>query len=173
MSEKIFGIIRMGTVLGQGMPKKTAANIFIEYGWKGKPITPFKHSMYRPMLYVDINDICKAFENYAKKILNGKVDKEANSLAHIFNVCYPEPITILELAEIVREAIFKYSNGKIEAKIEIIDKGQPSMFNKKDKELIKVNINKALNFLELTKLKSPKESIEEIVKSRINIPQRV
>lgn len=35
MSEKVFGIIRMGTVLGEGMPEKTAANIFIQNGLRG------------------------------------------------------------------------------------------------------------------------------------------
>jgi nucleoside-diphosphate-sugar epimerase len=36
MSEKIFGIIRMGTVLGDGMLEKTAANIFIERALRGE-----------------------------------------------------------------------------------------------------------------------------------------
>jgi nucleoside-diphosphate-sugar epimerase len=61
MTSKTFGIIRMGTVLGDDMPVKTAANIFIENGLAGKPLTPFKQSMYRPMLYVDIKDIAKAY----------------------------------------------------------------------------------------------------------------
>jgi nucleoside-diphosphate-sugar epimerase len=39
MSEKIFGIIRMETVLGDGMPEKTAANIFIERALRGETIT--------------------------------------------------------------------------------------------------------------------------------------
>jgi len=34
VSEKIFGIVRMGTVLGMLMPEKTAANLFIENGLK-------------------------------------------------------------------------------------------------------------------------------------------
>ena len=38
MSEKIFGVIRMGTVLGEGMPEKTAANIFVENVLKGKAV---------------------------------------------------------------------------------------------------------------------------------------
>jgi len=72
MSDKVYGIIRLGTVLGGGMPEKIAANIFIEKGLKGEPLTPFKHSMYRPMLYVDIRDVVKAFEIYVEKILNGE-----------------------------------------------------------------------------------------------------
>jgi len=167
MSEKIFGIIRMGTVLGEGMPEKTAANIFIKRGLRGETITPYKHSMYRPMLYVDISDICKAYEIFSSKILNKEVKKEGNSLDHIVNVYYPEPITILELAEIVQKAIMKYTDNTICPKIEVVDTGLKPLFNKDDKRKIKVDISRAIKFLGLTKLKSPKESIEEIVKNRI------
>ena len=76
----------MGTVLGDGMPPATAANIFIEKGLRGENFTPFKQSMYRPMLYVDVNDICNAYEIYARKILDDKCIKGGNSLAHIVNV---------------------------------------------------------------------------------------
>jgi len=167
MSEKVFGIIRMGTVLGEGMPEKTAANIFIENGLKGKPITPFKHSMFRPMLYVDVGDICKAYENYVKKILNEEVKKEGNSLIHIFNVYYPEPLTILELAKIVRDSIVKCSNGRISPKVEVVDTGRPIIFSEEDKKRFRVNVSKALNLLGLGRLKSPKETIERIVKLRL------
>ena len=167
MFGKVFGIIRMGTVLGEGMPEKTAANIFIENGLRGKLLTPYKHSMFRPMLYVDVGDVCRAYENFAKKILNGEVRDRSNSLAHIFNVYYPEPVTILELAEIVREIIVKYSDGRIEPEIEVVDTGQPSMFGEEDKKLVKVDVSKALNFLRLGGLKSTRESVEEIVKMRV------
>ena len=167
MSEKIFGIIRMGTVLGGGMPAETAANIFMERGLRGETITPFKHSMYRPMLYVDISDICKAFKRFSLKILNGEAEKEGNSLAHITNVYYPEAITILELAEIVQKAIVKHTNNTICPKIEIVDTGQKPLFNEDNKKQIKVDITKAVNFLGLNKFRSPKESIEEIIKNRI------
>ncbi|KON31404.1 hypothetical protein AC478_02835 [miscellaneous Crenarchaeota group-1 archaeon SG8-32-3] len=169
MSEKNFGVIRMGTVLGEGMPEKTAANIFVENGLKGKPLTPYKHSMFRSMLYVDISDICNAYEKFVRKILENNIKKDGNSLANIFNVYYPEPITIIELAEIVREAIAKYSKGEIHPEITVVDSGQPSMFNENDKMLIKVDVSKALNFLEIDRLKSPKESIEEIVRSKISL----
>jgi nucleoside-diphosphate-sugar epimerase len=170
MTEKVFGIIRMGTVLGEGMPEKTAANIFIEKGLGGKPLTPFKQSMYRPMLYVDINDICEAYKKFAIKILNNDIVKNGNSVAHIVNVYYQDPVTILELAEITKEAFIKYSNGKITPKIDIIDNGQPSVFNKEDKNQIKVDAKKALDFLGIEKLKSPRESMEEMVKSKLKDP---
>jgi UDP-glucose 4-epimerase len=166
MSEKIYGIIRMGTVLGEGMPEKTAANIFIERGLKGEAITPYKHSMHRPMLYANIGDICRAFEAYAKKILDHEIEKSGNSLAHIVNVYYPEPITILELAEIVKQSIIECTDGKVRPKIEIVDNGIPPLFTKEDKNRIKVDLSKAKKLLGLEKLKSPKESIREILKLR-------
>lgn len=167
MSDKLFGVIRMGTVLGEGMPEKTAANIFIKRGLNGETITPYKHSMYRPMLYIDIADVCKAFQKFALKILNGKMEKTGNSLAHIVNVYYPEPITILELAEIVRKAIKRHTNNLVNPKIEIVDTGHPSLFDEKDKEKFKVNISKAKDLLGLNHLKSPDETIDELVKNRI------
>jgi UDP-glucose 4-epimerase len=166
MSDKIYGIIRMGTVLGEGMPEKTAANIFIEKGLKGEEITPYKHSMHRPMLYVNIGDVCRAFEAYAKKILNNEIEKSSNSLAHIVNVYYPEPMTILELAEIVKESVIECTSRKVMPKIEIVDNGIPPLFTEEDKNRIKVDISKAKKLLGLEKLKSPRESIREIVKLR-------
>ena len=168
MSNKIYGIIRMGTVLGEGMPEKTAANIFIERGLKGEAITPYKHSMHRPMLYVDIDDICRAFKAYAKKILNDEIEKSGNSLAHIVNVCYPEPITILELAKMVKETIIEYTSGKLRPKIEIVDKGISPLFMKEDKNRIKVDITRAKKLLGINKLKSPEESIREIIRKLLS-----
>ncbi|MEM1509355.1 MAG: NAD(P)-dependent oxidoreductase [Thermofilaceae archaeon] len=89
MIDKVFGVIRLGTVLGKGMPKNTAANIFIEKGLRGEPITPFKHSMYRPMLYVDVRDVAEAFYRYTLKILSGNVGKGKSSLSHVINLFYP------------------------------------------------------------------------------------
>jgi len=163
MSEKVYGVIRTGTVLGMGMPEKTAAAIFTANGLKGKPLTPYKHSMYRPMLYTDVNDVCKAYEAYVKKVLSGEVRKEGGSLAHIVNVCWPEPITILELAEMVRDAAIKCSNGKIRPEIEVVDKGQPVLFTPEDKELIKIDVSKVKSFLGLERMTNPKETIEKLV----------
>ena len=163
---KIYGIIRMGTVLGYGMPEKTAANIFIEQGFKRESITPYKHSMHRPMLYVDVTDICKAFEVYTNKILNKEIRKSENSLAHIVNIYYPDPITILDLAKIIRDSIIDITNGRVKPKIEIVDKGMPPQFTKDDKKRIKVNIYKAKEHFGLNSLKSPKESVREIIRRR-------
>jgi len=167
-SEKIFGVIRLGTVLGEGMPEQTAANIFIKRGLEGKPITPYKHSMYRPMLYVDIRDVCKAFEAFSELILSSRATKGDNSLNHIVNVVYPEPITILELAEIVRGAIIELTNGKICPPIQIIDKGLPSLFSKEDKNKFRVNTEMVECLLGLNNLIHPRESIRHIIRKELS-----
>ena len=167
ISDKVFGIIRMGTVLGEGMPSETAASIFIEKGLKGEPITPYLHSMNRPMLYVDIVDICQAFEQFATKILDGKIEKGGSSLAHVVNVYYPEPITILELAETVQKSIIEHTPS-MSPRIQITDTGQELLFEDEDRGRIKPDISKAIHFLGLTRMKTPKESIDRIVRKRID-----
>jgi len=165
-SEKVYGIIRIGTVLGEGMPEKTAANIFITEGLKGRMITPFKHSMYRPMLYVDINDVCKGFEIFTKKILNNDIDKKSESSDHIINLMWPKSITILDLATIVRETIIKQSQGKIKPEINIIKQKSPMLYSSNN-EIINVDCKKAKSFLKLNKLTSPQESITRIIRHRL------
>ena len=95
------------------------------------------------------------------------MEKTGNSLAHIINVCYPEPINILELAEIVRKAINRHTNNLVNPKIEIVDTDNPSLFDEKDKERFRVNISKAKDLLGLNHLKSPDEIINEMVKNRV------
>jgi nucleoside-diphosphate-sugar epimerase len=168
MSDKIYGVIRMGTVLGKGMPEKTAANIFISKGLKGEPITPFKQSMYRPMLYVDINDVCEAYAKFAAKILNKEARKEESSLAHVVNLCSPEPITIKDLADITRRTIIEQTNGKIQPRVEIIDNGEPILFEAEDKLKIRVDISKAFSFLGMGKLKNPETSMQQLVQNAVS-----
>ena len=167
ISEKTFGVIRMGTVLGEGMPEKTAAAIFIRSGLEGKALTPYKHSMHRPMLYVDVNDVCKAFEAYSKKILAGKAREDEANLSHIVNVYWHQPVTILELAEMTRDTIINCSNGKVKPEIEIVDKGLPIIFTHEDKNLIKVDVSKVKAFLGLERMTRPKETIERLVREKI------
>jgi UDP-glucose 4-epimerase len=169
MSDKIYGVIRLGTVLGEKMPEKTAANIFISEGLKGKPLTPFKHTMYRPMLYIDVNDVCEAFKMYISKILDRKITSNANSLSHIINACWPEPITIIDLSRIIRATIAKLTKGKTKPEIEVIDKGLPALFSVHDKKGIKVDLDKLHQTVGLKELKNPRHSIERIVRNKINL----
>lgn len=167
MSSKVFAIIRMGTVLGDGMPENTAANIFIRNALSGKALTPFAHSMYRPMFYVDVNDVCKAYEKLAAKILDGKTQEGHDSFSHVYNVFFPVPVTILELAQIVADTTSRYSKGKGRPQIQIVETGQPRLFSEDDKNQIKADIGKALELLELGSLKTPSDSVNEIVRARI------
>ncbi len=173
MDDKVFGIIRMGTVLGEGMPENTAANLFIEKGLRGDPITPYKHSMYRPMLYVDVNDVCRAFQAYVVRILSGIIPVDHNSLHHIVNVYYSRPTTILQLAEIVRESIRLHSGVKIDPEIRILDMGLPPTFDEADAERIFLFLEKMNGFLGIGNLVSPRESIDRIVISRLKALGRV
>ena len=68
-------------------------------------MTPFKHSMYRPMLYVDVRDVARAFRAYAERILNGELEKGGGSPRRVLNLFYSEPFTVLEVAEMVRDVI--------------------------------------------------------------------
>jgi len=165
LSDKTYSVIRMGTVLGEGMPEKTAAKIFIARGIRGEPLTPYKHSLYRPMLYVDINDVCRAFESYTLRILNDEANKNANSLGHVINLYWPKPITIIELSYMIRNSIVRLTKGRIRPEMEVIEKGLPAFYTVQSKEQIKVNVNKALNWLRLKMLTDPEESIERIVKN--------
>jgi len=171
MSDKIYGIVRTGTVLGEGMHEQTAANIFIAKGLKGESITPYKHSMYRPMLYVDMKDVSRVHEIFARKMLHRGKNKTGNNLPYVVNLYYPDPVTIMELAKIVRDTIMKYTKGKIRPPIRIIDQGIPPLFTKEDKNRIKIDITKAKKILGTESLTSPRKSIEEIVRNKLNRQQ--
>jgi len=165
--DKVYGVVRMGTVLGEGMPEKTAANIFISRGLKGEKITPYSHSAHRPMLYTDIGDICRAYEAYSRKILDEQEPKESKA-SHVVNLYWPEPTTILDLATLVKDAVMKLSDGRIRPEISITQTEFPAMFTPEDKELISIDVRKARSFLGLEQLTSPRESIERIVEARLS-----
>ena len=78
---------------------------------------------------------------------------------------YPKPVTILELAEIVRDVIVKNTNGKVKPQIDILDQGKPLLFPENSKNRIKVDMTKAMELLGLIKFQSPSESIERIIKN--------
>jgi nucleoside-diphosphate-sugar epimerase len=163
MSSKSYGIIRLGTVLGEGMPKLTAANLFIEKALKGEPMTPFKHTQYRPMLYVNIQDVCIAFENLATRIINGKQEP-----VNVVNLVWPIPITIIDLARIVRTELLKLTNGQMKTKIQVIDKGMKPTYTPTDKKRFTADISKARDLLRPRQLTSPRKSIEQIIRRRLS-----
>ena len=161
MSDKAYAVVRMGTVLGEGMPEKTAANIFITRGLRGEPITPYRHSMHRPMLYVDVEDVARGYESLIEAILS---DRDTPPVVNLF---YPEPVTILELAEMVRDIIAELTGGRVVPRIEVVDKGIPPLFTPEDKRRFRVNIERSLRALGMNKLTPPKESIRRIIKAKL------
>lgn len=167
MSSKLYGTVRIGTVLGEGMPEKTAASIFISKGLKGETITPFRHTMHRPMLYVHLIDVCRAFKAFAGIILENEVEKKEGSHEHVVNVFWPTPITILELAEMVRHSIATHSSGKILPEIRVVDTGENIMYSEDDKNRMSVDVSRAKQLLGIDDLNSPKQAIESIVAARI------
>jgi len=167
MSSKIYATIRLGTVLGEGMPEKTAANIFISQGLKGESITPYKHTMHRPMLFVDIGDVCRAFEACVERTLNGEIEKGKDSRPSIVNLCWPSPITIIELAHLVQEATIELTKGKVRPKIEVIDKKLPILHSSRDAKKVRVDIARVEEFLGLKDIRNPRESIRRIIRGRL------
>jgi UDP-glucose 4-epimerase len=160
---KSYVVLRTGTVLGPGMPELTAASIFIRNALSGKPLTPYKHSMYRPMLFVDVEDVCKAYEVVVGKVLEGGL----RGVNNVFNIVYPEPVTVIELAEYVKQIVYEETSGKINPSIEVVDKGLPSAFIPDDKHRFQVKIEKAKMVLGLNYLKSPFVSLRKLVRDII------
>ena len=163
---KLFGAIKIGTALGNGMPKGTAANIFIQKAISGESITPFKHSMNRPMFYVSVDDICKTTEKYIDSIINQTLQK-TNSIDHIMNVAYPDPISILDLANFVKDSVQKHSDGKTIPEISIIDKSIPEIGSPDDKNKIHLDVSKIKKYLGIDVLQKPQDVIDDLVKSNM------
>lgn len=167
-NEKVYALIRIGTALGENMPKKTAANIFIDQALRGEDLTPYDNSMYRPMLYVDVRDVEAAFEVFSQKILEGRTTKSRGSLSDIVNVYYPEPMTILELAESTKAIVSKLTEGRIVPNVKIVESGKPSPFTPQDKSLMKVDVARVSELLGLEKLTSPYEVLQRVIRSRLS-----
>lgn len=167
--EKAYGIIRFGTVIGERMPEKTVANIFVTQALQGQSITPYTHSMYRPMFYVAIEDVCKGIYSLIYKILNNETELGGSNLDAIVNLAYPHPVTILDLAEIIKSSVIKHSNGRIKPDIKILNKGLVNKYTSDQTNKIKLDISKAKRILAVKKLVSPQEAIDNIVRQRLNL----
>ena len=148
------------------MPEQTAANLFIKNALSGKPMTPFKHTQHRPMLYVDIRDVCKAFESLALVIIDDRFTAQEVSTRTI-NLMSPNPITIIDLAGIVQKTVRKVTSGRIKPRIKVIDKGVSPIYSPADKKKFKANISLATKILGIKELIKPQETIERIVRTRI------
>jgi UDP-glucose 4-epimerase len=143
------GILRLSTVLGQGMPEKTAANIFINQALKNEDITPFRDTRHRPMLYVDVKDVTEAIRRLIQ-ILNSKCE--------IMHIAYPEPVTILELSEMVK----KLSNSK--SKIKVVNNVE-DIFKPEDKKYCHMDLTRLKTKLKIEKLISVEDSLKRIIEN--------
>jgi len=168
-SSKSYSVIRLGTVLGEGMPKQTAANLFIDSALRGEAITPYKHTQHRPMLYVDIQDVCSAFESLASKTLEGKMQQETPALV---NLVSPFPVTVLELARIIRKKVIEITDGRMRSKIRVIDRGIKPVYRPRDKKSLRVDVSKARQLLEPRELTHPEQTIARIVIDRARALKR-
>jgi nucleoside-diphosphate-sugar epimerase len=162
MSDKSYNIFRLGTVLGDGMPSQTAANLFIESALKGEPITPYRHTQHRQMLYVDVLDVCRVVEKTVERVFKDELRKGGL----IVNLFSPPPITIIELAKIVQSKSIKLSKGKIRPKIEVVDKGSKPLYHSRDTELVTVDASKFRELLG-ARLTDPRSTIERLLANRM------
>jgi hypothetical protein len=119
------------------------------------------------MLYVDINDVCNLFSVYVDKIINKEIDVNNGSLENIVNIYWPKPLTIYDLAILIRENVIESTNKKIMPEIEIVDTGTPMMFDEDDKNKMKVDQTRISNFLGSIKLTDPKTTLNRLIKSKI------
>jgi nucleoside-diphosphate-sugar epimerase len=83
---------------------------------------------------------------------------------NVFNVVYPEPVTVIELAEYVRQVVYEETGGRINPPIEVVDKGLPSAFTPEDKHRFQVKIDRVRDVLGLNHLKNPIESLRTLIK---------
>ncbi|MEM0120791.1 MAG: hypothetical protein QW688_05040, partial [Thermoprotei archaeon] len=109
-------------------------------------------------------DVVEAFCRLAAKILDGELSGEENSINHVINFFHPEPVTIIELAHIVKNAVVEVTRGAIDPPIQVVDLGYPQLFEENSKTHFRVNISKAQELLKLENLIPPDESIKRLVK---------
>ena len=143
------GILRLSTVLGERMPEKTAANIFINQALNNKDITPFRSTRYRPMLYVNVNDVNEAIKRLIE-ILNSKCE--------IIHISHQEPITIFELGQMIK----KLSNSNSEVKI--VDNAEDE-FKPEDKDYCYLDLTRLKKRLGMKRLISTEESLKRIIEN--------
>lgn len=166
-SAKCYGVVRLGTVLGEDMPTQTAASMFIRNGLRGEPITPFKHTQHRPMLYVDIRDVCRGYEVLASEILDGT---SLVGSARLVNLLSPTPLTVIEVARVVQEKIIKATLGRTRPQIKLIDQGIKQLYTPTDKKLLRVDVTKARQLLKPGQPINARQSIDRLIKVHMQGP---
>jgi len=169
-NEKIFGAFRLGTILDYNMRDDTAAGKFITKALAGDEVTPYKHSMNRPMFFVSMNDVCKSFKSFIDYILM-KDKKSVANVDHNFNLMYPTPLKIIDLANSIIDSVKKNSNGKILPKLSIVDMGieEPdSQIKHQVRDMTQIDISKINEYLNISSLTKPEDVIDQIIRSRLD-----
>jgi nucleoside-diphosphate-sugar epimerase len=115
------------------------------------------------MLFVDVEDVCKAYEVVVGKVLEGGL----RGVNNVFNIVYPEPVTVIELAEYVKQIVYEETGGRINPSIEVVDKGLPSAFTPQDKHRFQVKIDRVRELLGSHQLRHPKESLRRLVRNML------
>ena len=165
--EKIFGAFRLGTILDYNMRNDTAAGKFITKALAGDDVTPYKHSMNKPMFFVSMNDVCKSFKSFIDYILT-KDKKNIGDVDHIFNLAYPTPVKIIDLANSIIDSVKKNSNGKILPKLSIVDLGIEETDSQIVEKSAQIDISKIKECLNISSLTKPEDVIDQIIRSRLD-----
>ena len=165
--EKIFGAFRLGTILDYNMRNDTAAGKFITKALAGDDITPYKHSMNKPMFFVSMNDVCKSFKSFIDYILT-KEKKNIADVDHIFNLAYPTPVKIIDLANSIIDSVKKNSNGKILPKLSIVDLGIEETDSQIYEKSAQIDISKIKECLNISSLTKPEDVVDQIIRSRLD-----
>ena len=168
--DKIFGIFRLGTILDYNMRDDTAAGKFIIKALAGDDVTPYKHSMNKPMFFISMNDVCKSFKSFIDYILT-KDKKNIPNIDHIFNLMYPTSMKIIDLANSIINSVKKNSNGKILPKLSIVDLGieeTDSQIQHQARDMIQIDISKINEYLNISSLTKPEDVIDQIIRSRLD-----
>ena len=165
--EKIFGIFRLGTILDYNMRNGTAAGKFITKALAGDDVTPYKHSMNKPMFFVSMNDVCKSFKSFIDYILT-KDKKNIGDVDHIFNLMYPTSMKIIDLANSIIDSVKKNSNGKILPKLSIVDLGIEETDSQIVEKSAQIDISKIKECLNISSLTKPEDVVDQIIRSRLD-----
>ena len=162
---KLFGILRIDTVIGKRRQDNYFVNKFINQALSRNPITVYKHTQNRPFSFISIDDVCKGMMSYVKAIFDKKQGQ--TDLEKMVNLSYPEPLTAMGIANIVKESIIKHSKGLFIPTIEIVDKGIIDKFGRDNTSKTYIETGLAKQFFKFDQFKHPQTIIDEIIKEKL------
>jgi nucleoside-diphosphate-sugar epimerase len=126
--------------------------------------------MNKSMFFISMNDVCKSFKSFIDYILT-KDKKNIGDVDHIFNLAYPTPVKIIDLANSIIDSVKKNSNGKILPKLSIVDLGIEeidSQIQHQVSDMAQIDISKINEYLNISSLTKPEDVIDQIIRSRLD-----